>query len=553
MKMYIEELKQYIRSKQYLFAVLLIAVISYGYAVMNVSVSIDDLEVNRYVGNGNDLLASGRFGTVLWAILFGYRDNLVVNSGTIDLIAVIMLIWAATNFCILFQRIAKEKINESAYTFFSCVLISYPLMNEIWEYTGANLNVCGGFLLVSFSLLLIYDHTHNDRNKSFFKLMLASILMMWVCAGYESLVPVYIFFTFAILALQMAGGENKENKISSMIKQGMLYAAILVIGILLRIIVHSIILFVMDLDKGTNGATAIQWFLQTPSEIIKRLVYDYFLNYFLKGIIYFPLTELVVSVIVFICMSLVAWRKYGKEILLPCMGMLFSLIVLSLVQGVWSQYRMCQVFGSFVAFVVFCSIAWIQKYKWKRWVCIKKGVFVLAGFLCIYQAIYMNYFLTLNHMRSEEEKMVVHTVGMELQDNYQKDKPVIFVGRYQLSEYIQEAASVPKDAFIWKVCQYISSKCYGLMGREDNSINMSRKLPQTNINSALAWAEYAFEQEAMWNIFHYYGYQYTLADYKAVYAEACETAREYNMPCYPNKGYIQEEDEYIIVRLGPIY
>ena len=46
------------------------------------------------------------------------------------------------------------------YGLFACLFVSYPLMNEIWEYSGANVCVCGGYLLDAAALNLLWDARH---------------------------------------------------------------------------------------------------------------------------------------------------------------------------------------------------------------------------------------------------------------------------------------------------------------------------------------------------------------------------------------------------------
>lgn len=40
------------------------------------------------------------------------------------------------------------------------LLISYPLMNEIWSYLACNRWVCGSMLFTTFALLLVWDAFH---------------------------------------------------------------------------------------------------------------------------------------------------------------------------------------------------------------------------------------------------------------------------------------------------------------------------------------------------------------------------------------------------------
>ena len=552
MKRYQSDIKLFANTKIYIVCLLVVALLAYGFAAVNGTVGIDDLESDRYAGSGNALYAAGRFATVWWATLLGYRGNLVANSFVVDIVAVLFLCYCAVNFCILFRRIMGDKLKMAACTVFSCMLVSYPLMNEIWEYTGANLNVCGGFLLVSFALLLIHGWLHGGAWRKPAKLIIASLLMMLVCAGYESLAAVYVFFVFALLALQAIYGSEQEKTLREILRQGMIYAAVLVMGLLLRAVVHRIILITMQLEAETNGATKILWGTEPAGQIVKNLILDWVRDYLFKGIIYFPLTELAVAGVVFFMIGIVSCRKYGWKLLLPGLGMLLSLVLLSIVQGKVSPYRTCQVFAAFVAFTAMLVVNWLCGRIGKHANKARVIALLLCGYLCFHQAVYMNYFLSLNHIRSEEEAYVIREIGTELEANYPAGKPVIFVGRYELCPNTQEAASISENDFRWSLYKTVYQASYALMGQDYDVTQLSRKLPQTNVNSVIEWGWYSYGQEAMQNLFAYYGCDYVLADYDSVYDEACQYAAENKLPSYPQKGYIADVGEYLIVCVGTL-
>lgn len=238
METYKQELNSFLKNKAYVGCLILISIISYGYAAVNTTVGIDDTRGDFYVGSGNIMIASGRFGMTLWSKIFGYCDKLIYHSFAIDLISVFLFLWAAVNFCILFRRITKNKISMLSCTIFSGILISYPLMNEIWEYTAANLCVCMGYLCVSAVLPLIWEQLHDKWSKS--KIALCLILLTLVSATYESLLIVYIFMVFAILALQNLYLKGREQQLGVMMRQGILYAAFLARSCVLRVVIASI-------------------------------------------------------------------------------------------------------------------------------------------------------------------------------------------------------------------------------------------------------------------------------------------------------------------------
>lgn len=544
MKKYLDDVKALIKSRAYLFCMFAIALISFGYAAVNTSISIDDTEYDRYVGSGNVMLSAGRFGVWFWSFL----ERRWQNSYFTDIIAIFFFIFACINFCVLFKRISKGKIGIGALTVFSCLFISYPLMNEIWEYTGTNVTICGDFLFVSISLLLIHSFIHSEKKlKNWLYLSISVPLMTLVCAGYESVVSVYIFFVFAVLALQIIYGEEKEKKFLEILKQGLVYASVLVLGLVSRIVIHRLILILFNIPAGTNGATAVLWGNMPAKDIILKLFDDWFVQYIFRGVIYMPLGVLVFSGIVFVIMGIVAAKKHSPTILLTGAGMILSLILLSLVQGVYSPYRTCQVFAAFCAFTGMMLVSAFPKGENKKKNFLRICALTLCGFLCFYQAAYLNYFLELNHRRSESEEATVRQISHDLRADFDRNKPVFFVGSYSLSPTIIEAASVAPDSKEWILYNKLCSKYFSLTGREFDPATLSRKIPDTNVNSLIYWSIFAFNQETMAHLFAYYGCDYVPADYNTCYTPANEAGAA--MPAYPQTGYIKDMGDYIVVKL----
>ena len=541
MNQYKKELSAFLHSRVFMVCVILVTALSFGFAMTNVTISIDDLEGERYTGSGNDMLRAGRFGTFLWTRLTGAWDHAFL----IDALSLAMMIFAVINWCILFRRVTDHAVSMEACTVFSCVFVSYPLMNEVWEYTGTNRIICGGYLLLSIALLLVYEQIHEGQWKKPWRLILASLLMMLVCASYESVVAVYIFFVFAILALQIVYGTEKEKTLWEVLRQGMIYASVLVAGLILRVVVHQIILAVMDLEAKTNGATKILWGTMPAGQILKNLALDWIRDYVFKGIIYFPLTELCVAAVVLLVIGVFACKKHGLVLLVPGAGMFLSLVILSLIQGEVSPYRTCQVFAAFVAFVAMLVANWACGRGGK----LRVGVLVLCGWLCFQQASCLNYFLTMNHVRSEEEAYVIRDIGTDLESSFDMSKPVIFIGGYTLSDSTLEAVAVDEDSTAWKLYQNVYAFTYQMMGEEYDVSQLSRELPQSNVNSVIQWGTHAYRQQGMQNLFAYYGFDYVLADVVAIRDEANAYAQSIGMPAYPKDGYIQDAGEYIIIRI----
>ncbi|MFR1477076.1 MAG: hypothetical protein ACLSB9_15960 [Hydrogeniiclostridium mannosilyticum] len=109
------------------------------------------------------------------------------------------------------------------------------------------------------------------------------------------------------------------------------------------------------------------------------------------------------------------------------------------------------------------------------------------GILCFHQAMTISYYSALNHRRSEEESYALRNIGNELAAVNDQQKPVVFVGKYTLSEDIQEMASICEDSFQWRLYSQLYTECCFQFGLLDRLAELSRKIPQTNVNSVIDW------------------------------------------------------------------
>lgn len=544
LKNYKKDLEYFLKNHIYMICMLAIAVLAYGFSATNITVGIDDLECDRYIGEKNELLAAGRFSWLIWTKIFGMQDRYVENNFVFEVAGVICLIWAAVNFCILFRKIVCEKISYVSYTIFSCILISYPLMNEIWEYTGVNIVICANVLLVSFAMLLMREQLCTKR--SFMHYGISAIMLMIVCAGYESVIAVYIFMVFATLFLQVLVGKNWET-FQSIVKQGSFYASALAVGFALRVVVHKTLLTILNISLMSNGDTSIWWGKLPVSQIVSDILRGIIKDYVVKGIIYFPITELVCCVILFVIICLVLLKKrVNKWVLLPAVGMLVSLVLMTLLQGRASPYRTCQVFAIFVAFVMMLISFMIFDSENQRNKRFHVLFIAVAALVCMHQASTMNYYLTMNHLRSEEEAKVIQEIGQELTSKYDLEKPIIFTGTFDLSDDLKERVRVGKEDVRWKMY----SNVYGLFSDKDiYNDNDERKLPDTNVNSVIKWGMTAFgSQDGLWKLFKYHGFDYKPALF-SMKVEAEEFVEKEQIPNYPKEGYIFEREDYIIVNM----
>lgn len=544
MKQYKEDFRRIVSDKGFQICVILTVILAFAYSAFQTTVGIDDLEVERYARSGLVQLSAGRFTIPLLSVIANYGGHAVENAFTLDFLGVLGLIWTAVNLCILFRWICKEALTNTACTVFACVFVSYPLIMEIWEYTGANLTVGFGYLCTSVALLLMYRTIHGDRN--WVLPVCSAVLMMLVCAAYESLVNVYIFVVFATLFLQILYGPEQEKKLKTILLQGIFYAAVLAAGLVLRLVVHKLILTIGHLDPTINGEASIYWLSRTPKEVILTILAGFYHDYLLRGIVYFPITELLISCAAMLVIGIVLAKKHGSILLLPLFGMYFSLIALSLMQGAATPYRACQVFAVLVAFVFLLFFLLLDQGKYPK---IRLIALFLTGYLCFFQASYVNYFLTLNHMRSDHDAAIIQDIGDTLYEHYDVSKPIVFVGSGSLPDHIREAASIPETSIRWQLYKKLFLASEKLSAARFSPEMLERKLPDTNVNSVVDFGIISFEQESMQHLFCFYGYPYAQNGYRAYYDTAAQYVMEQQVPAYPQSGYIVDNGDYILVHI----
>ena len=137
---------------QYWLPVILIAVLSYGFSMFNRTVSIDDLSRNHYNGSDHAMIRATRWGMDFWTKLFS--TSKAYTPFVDKFFGVLFFVFAAFLLSLLFYSLNGKSKHIWQYTVFSCSLISFPIINEIWEYNGANMIICGNLVLVAIALLI---------------------------------------------------------------------------------------------------------------------------------------------------------------------------------------------------------------------------------------------------------------------------------------------------------------------------------------------------------------------------------------------------------------
>lgn len=511
-----------LKNPSYWIPVQLVAVLCYAFSTLNRSINIDDLAREYYVGKQKAMIAATRWGMVLWERLFSSVDFTPFFS---RFISVVLMEIGVLLLCYLFYRyLGDSKRFKIFSTFFSCLYLSYPLINEIWEYSV--ISVSGNIILIALTII----NTRDNRQHPIKSVVISAALLSIVVSSYEASAFQYITIVLVVLLL-----ENYCLGLKSWFLRGIQFAIPLIGAVLLRIIVGFSLISAFGIDYASNGATSIAWF----SKGIRSSIMDIAGiagTYFVRGLVYFPLGEFVIAVLIFhIIIVVFCRRKKSIEPAVIGVLILISLFFLSVVQGVKMPYRTAMTIQFFVPFVFALAFEQLSSEREPhRTICM-----VLLALLCLRQSVFLNQILALNNQRSDNEARVISIIGYKIQTEYEQ-KPVVFTGGLNLGNSITKQIYADRESFLG-----------GYWGLFADSLGLSRENDRYNqsVKSVINWCTWAYGgQHYLGEYFSYYGYDIEVYDKisNEERAEFLSIATEYSMKPLE----IKDMGEYVLVYLG---
>lgn len=510
-----------IKRVSYWLPLLVLTLIGYGFSAANPTVGIDDLARDIYIGDGRAMFAATRWGMNLWTKIMSTAEYI---PGLDHLIGIMFLVCASIMFSFLFYSMSNNKQYSFKYTVFSCLFITYPIINEIWEYNGANFMVAGNMFIVAGVLAYMEYHKHLDWKT----IVICGIPMSLVASSYETGLFVYIasvlmivFYKYCVL--------NKPHKNKEWFIEGTSYIPALALSVLIRVVVGVLIIKLLSLTYRVNGGAFID--LDLSDFLYNAILYIF------NSLVYFPITILIIMLVLLFVYSIALCRKNGDS--LPFV--MFVLVALSLFgQAILvvgeMPYRTAHTLIVFAGFCGYLFIEFIEERFDRKVYLIAFCVFM---YLAYQQGVCLDTLLTLNHVRAENEARIATQIGYTLQSQHE-DKPVLFVGRYSLGDYLEDNVFIGYDKW--------NDKLYRII-RNFKDPNEKYKAIHTNINSNLSWSVDAFgDQRMIKAYFSYLGFDIELVEgfNTNLYDQNLEKAKDYNMKPYE----IRDEGDYLLVFLG---
>lgn len=543
MKEYKEIAVNFMKKTDYIIPLILVTIASYGYFLINSTVNVDVLSSERYF-KGEYLIAQKRIAGPILERIFGIFDFYPFLA---DFIAVIFFIIASILFCTLFYVISNGKIKTIAYTIFSCLFVSYPLMMQILPYIPMGISIGLGFSLVAISLLSFKKFL--DSNAFYYTII--SVLTLWCSISlYESFTTVYIMGVLSILLIKLLFENENNKKLSENIKEGLKYLLPLIMAVLLNVIISNLILKFFNIKVASNAQKNILYFSNGIVDTIKNLFCTIIIDYFIAAFGYLPLTILLMSSIIsFIIGVVFSIRNKNISIFLIIIGMNVTLLLLSIIQGTAAPYRTCQQFPIFIGVILMILTQLILSSCISK--CIKNIFIFFISLVILYQVKDLYCWEYLNNLRYQKEKQDVITIGNDIIKNYNyKEKPVIFLGKYELPLQVKEKITVKKDSLYYKALN-----CYNKMFPNNKIENLDNYIyTQTSIQSYINWGISAFATNGepinieLIKFFNLLGYDIKPSDIdvKSYIKLIYEMNSKFKNA---NKTLIFETEEYILVYL----
>ena len=513
--------KKFLLNPMYIFPVLISTILCYAYYLTHETVTIDSLSSDRYYHGL--LVAQGRLTATIIENYLGFEHLPIAVENIIGLICFIL---GATVFCIIFDK-AKPQSNVLPYTFFTCLYITFPLMNEYFMFKGSVLTTGGSILLVSFALYFALKIKNLIAS-----ILISSIFIFFAYSWYESFILVYIGAVFLLLIL-LADGQKSQKELFF---NGFWLAPTLFLGFSLEEIISNAIINLCNITQDNNNAVGTAWL--SSSATLKSFFYDFIYSFVSKIFCYAPFTILFIFLAVAFVLMILQTKSTKKPILIFFyLGLALTVFFLSIYRGAESAYRTEQGIPFYISAITLLLSSKIINSNGKKALKIIASlslVIILTVQICS-----SNYWYHVNVLRDKEEKQVVCNIAKDL-EKYDKNKPVIFIGYYQLSNNIEDKYTVKKDSVAGRIINYTSKKA---------KKSYTYTACQTSISSYISWSIYSFSSAnvELKKFFNSCGYDFKLGTNEQ-FKEA--TKKYINIPSYNDSGYILDAGDYIVVKVG---
>lgn len=547
MKAFWEDIRYFWSNRIYAVVVSLAAVCSYGFKISHETIGVDDTCVPLYFEEGL-APAVGRWTLYVINKFFHISD---FAPWMTELAGVLLLLLAASVWCAAFSRVLGRGKNIWAYTFFSALFISCPLISEIYVYYLHN-GISLAYVLTGTVMLLLLKamETAAERKKRLLYTVAGAALLTVALGCYESFMIVFAVGTLLLFIL-VRGFGNKEKYVTNPWAWAGLVAATAAAAVVGRWLVLKLVLWIFHIEIPESFRVAYRnvfSFTEMSRAEFFMVCKRFWIKYYLNAFVYQPITALVFGIAAVLVVCIVAGIR-KRDLFLPLAALAIPVLpaCMVIIEGKETYYRAAQYVPLIGAFAVFLLLTLAQKHLPKM--CMTVGA-ALSVVLLWHQCTEMNKWFYVDHLKYQDAKRVMEQVAFDLEKSYDTDKPIVFRGAYMVPY------GIAKDAYVgygsaeygW-ICRIGGLVDPHLVEKYNAEDGHGYVFAETPVNSALRWGITAFDGTAseLGNFMNMLGHDFRIeTDLQKI--EEAEKLTE-DMPDFPESGYIKECEEYIIVNL----
>ena len=478
------------KSPLYWIPIFIFSILSYGFSICNRTMHGDDLMKDYYLEN---VPLSSRWGMNVWSYLVGVTDYYPFVDRFVSLL---FLLAASYLISVLFFFLKGNRGEVLSFTVLSSMVLTYPLINEIYEYTWADIQWTGNLVLAVLTFIYL---TLRRSKPTLGVITTATLLMILPASSYEVAIFSYISLLCAVILYRHIQKSHYVLSLSQWFYENVYYLIPLILAIFFRFLVHYLLLVLYNRPSLQIGATAIDY----SNVSFEMTIGANFFKYFIAGLVYFPISVFVFfSIVFFIYILRKSYTERSMCIILLGGLLYISVFALPILQVSCMIYRTAQTLTIFVAFCAYllCEID-IRR--------LRLLISIILLFLCWHQAVYLNKILSLNNMRSNNEMACLHFLGNRLISEYGNRKPIIFVAQKDgyggyLGPWIEHRLYADVDSWNGRIFDWIVEKFLP-------DVYHRYKFVNSNVNNPLNWYDNKIR-----DFFAYYGYNVNVVSYASM-------------------------------------
>lgn len=508
MKETIREYKKHItdllNNKIYVFFIILVAVLSYGFTITNFSIGIDDLCFDRYV-TGPYILAAGRWGTTL---LYTALQIFQFTPFWLELVVTILTVLMGIVFTAFIKKECSDKLNNTHYIIATAMLISYPILHQSFIYQSTNLSVILSNLALMIIPILIYENFSKDNKFSYYALYV--IVLPLFMSMYESCCQTYMVMMFIIAFIQLYKNKVDKQTTKNVMKYICTAVLIMIFAVCINYIISSIIKMILN-KKGLlvpdYSSKAVPWLYFKQINIPKFLGNNIFLKIYNDFKDLFHIKSFIVLSIVSLIIVIIKAIKEKKFLLILLMlAIILSNLAINLLQ-IRILYR---IDTSWCLSIAFFAVFILMNIKDKQ---INNILNVLLAIVIVFHTKTMNQMFYNDYIRYQKEANYAYNIATLIINKCEDTtKPIIY--KYDVKK-----------------------------GVHQNRVN------QDNGWSLIDWSSWAFNEygSELTKFINSLGYDFTIAT-KEQSREAIRSLSESNLDSIEKQG-VYETEKYIIVNI----